>query len=322
MKRLFLALGITGLLVTVTVNEPSVSQLINPGSVWKYNDNGVDLGTTWCGISYNDVGWSSGPAQLGFGERNEATTISYGGDKKNKYPCYYFRYNFTVANPAAYEVLTLKVLRDDGCVVYLNSTEVERSNMPSGTITYDTWASIGIEGDAEDFWHEFSVDPALLNTGTNVIAVEVHIDKPGSKDLSFNLELTGSEGPGENDPPVVSDIPDQTIQEGESFSTINLDEYVTDPDNTDEEMTWTHSGNSDLSVDINEISRVATITAPYPEWAGAETITFTATDPGALSSSDPLGRQREFRKLPVSTDGYPKLHGYHVGDRHRSRQQG
>ena len=32
-----------------------------------------------------------------------------------------------------------------------------------------------------------------------------------------------------NDPPVVSDIPDQTIAEGSSFATITLDNYVSDP---------------------------------------------------------------------------------------------
>jgi VCBS repeat-containing protein len=56
----------------------------------------------------------------------------------------------------------------------------------------------------------------------------------------------------------VSDIPDQTIAEGGSFTTIRLDDYVSDVDNTDAEMTWTFSGNSELSVTIDG-SRVATI---------------------------------------------------------------
>jgi len=32
----------------------------------------------------------------------------------------------------------------------------------------------------------------------------------------------------ENDPPVVGDIPDQTVLEGQTFETINLDDYVED----------------------------------------------------------------------------------------------
>ncbi|HHJ51745.1 MAG TPA: hypothetical protein ENJ89_01005, partial [Caldithrix abyssi] len=90
-----------------------------------------------------------------------------------------------------------------------------------------------------------------------------------------------------NDPPVVSDIPDQTVQEGESFTSFDLDDYVSDPDNTDEELTWTYSGNTDLIVNIDAQTHVATVTAPDSEWNGSETITFTATDPGGLSDSDP-----------------------------------
>ncbi len=87
-----------------------------------------------------------------------------------------------------------------------------------------------------------------------------------------------------NDPPVVSNIPDQTIDEGQTFATINLDDYVSDVDNTDAEMTWTYAGNTQLTVDIT--NRVATITVPASGWNGSETITFTATDPGLLSDSD------------------------------------
>ncbi len=80
------------------------------------------------------------------------------------------------------------------------------------------------------------------------------------------------------DPPVVDDIPDQTIAEGSTFATIPLDDYVSDLDNADAELTWTYSGNTDLNVSI-DINRVATIEIPNPDWYGAETITFRATDP-------------------------------------------
>jgi uncharacterized repeat protein (TIGR01451 family) len=87
-----------------------------------------------------------------------------------------------------------------------------------------------------------------------------------------------------NQAPVVTDIPDQTIAKGASFATINLDNYVSDSDNTDAEMTWTFSGNSQLIVNIT--ARVATITPPSTDWTGAETITFRATDPGSLFDED------------------------------------
>ena len=87
-----------------------------------------------------------------------------------------------------------------------------------------------------------------------------------------------------NNAPVVSDIPDQTIPEGSTFVTIALDNFVSDVDNTDAEITWTYSGNTALTVDI--ANRVATISIPDINWNGAETITFRATDPGSLFSED------------------------------------
>ena len=48
-------------------------------------------------------------------------------------------------------------------------------------------------------------------------------------------------------------------------------------------MAWTYTGNTELTVTI--VNRVATITIPTADWNGAETITFTATDPGLLADS-------------------------------------
>jgi hypothetical protein len=87
-----------------------------------------------------------------------------------------------------------------------------------------------------------------------------------------------------NQPPTISDIPDQTIAEGSTFTMINLDDFVSDVDNSDAEMTWTHSGNTELTVSI--VARVAIITIPSVDWNGAETITFTVTDPDLASDSD------------------------------------
>jgi len=89
-----------------------------------------------------------------------------------------------------------------------------------------------------------------------------------------------------NTPPIVDDILNQTITEGENFTTINLDDYVWDAEDPDENITWSYSGNIELEVDINTTNRVATITPPDENWNGQENITFTATDTGGLSDSD------------------------------------
>jgi hypothetical protein len=95
--------------------------------------------------------------------------------------------------------------------------------------------------------------------------------------------------------PTLGDIPDQIIDEGQIFTAIHLDDYVSDNDNTVDQITWSISGPSDLSVNIDN-SRIAVITAPDTDWNGAETITFTATDPDLNSNSD----DATFRVRPVN----------------------
>jgi hypothetical protein len=96
-----------------------------------------------------------------------------------------------VADPAAYTSLILRVLRDDGAVVYVNGVEVLRSNMPGGTITYTTAAPVAVDTAQESVFAQSDVSPSVLVAGTNVIAVEIHQSSPGSSDLGFDLELLG-----------------------------------------------------------------------------------------------------------------------------------
>ena len=100
------------------------SVLVSAGSVWRYLDNGSNQGTAWRSPGFNDSAWASGPAQLGYGDGDEATVVSYGANATAKYVTTYFRRTFSVTNPTAYASLQLRVLRDDGAVVYLNGSEV------------------------------------------------------------------------------------------------------------------------------------------------------------------------------------------------------
>lgn len=168
--------------------------LLPAGSTWKYLDNGTNQGTAWRQPAFDDSGWAQGNAQFGYGEGDESTTVSFGGNPSNKFITTYFRKNFTVNNPAAFRELNLKVLRDDGVVIYINGTEVFRSNMPGGPVGYLTNASSSV-ADLQEFSHYGDIIPAsLLVAGGNTIAVEVHQVDADSSDLSFNLQLTGRSG--------------------------------------------------------------------------------------------------------------------------------
>jgi hypothetical protein len=177
--------------VICTVSTPPAAQTcVATGSVWKYYDLGADLGTAWRALAFNDSGWASGKAQLGYGDGDEATIVAYGPDATAKYVTTYFRRAFTVADAKSITALTVKLLRDDGAIVYLNGVEVFRSNMPESDIAYNTYASeVASDNDETVNFFTHDVDPALLQTGTNVLAVEVHQANAGSSDLSFDLEL-------------------------------------------------------------------------------------------------------------------------------------
>lgn len=184
----------TLLLILLLCTHYSFTQttLFATNSSWKYNDSGIDPGTQWKEPSYSDASWNSGNAELGYGDGDEQTVVSYGPSSSNKFITTYFRKTFYVSNPAQFQEITGAIRRDDGAVVYVNGTEVYRTNMPSGTISYSTLAASTVAFTAEDTYHAFSFSPALLHTGNNLIAVEIHQDDVSSSDISFNMSLSGS----------------------------------------------------------------------------------------------------------------------------------
>lgn len=110
-----------------------------------------------------------------------------------------------------------------------------------------------------------------------------------------------------NDPPVVLNIPDQIINQGDSFVTINLNNYVSDVEDSDIEITWNCTGNTDLQVSIST-SNIATITQPSLTWTGQETITFNATDTEGLSNSDDvLFRINPTNKQPIANNDFYEI---------------
>jgi hypothetical protein len=170
-------------------NAPlSLIPLISQGAAWKYLDDGSDPGTAWVAPTFDDSGWSNGVAQLGFGEADEATQIrQFSTLTGTNAIAYYFRHAFEVTEPASITDLVVRLVRDDGGIVYLNGTEVFRINMPAGPVTSTTFASQVIVTD--NSFHSAHINPRLLVRGNNVVAVEIHQFTLTSSDISFDLEL-------------------------------------------------------------------------------------------------------------------------------------
>ena len=121
----------------------------------------------WKSTVLSGTAWSTGAAPLGF---NRGTTAIANANAT------YFRKTVSVTNPTRYSALNLRLLRDDGAVVYLNGREIMRSNMPPGTVTATT-APEQIIGPVEGGRYVTVTIPLAtgdLVSGNNVFAVEIH----------------------------------------------------------------------------------------------------------------------------------------------------
>ena len=160
-------------------------------AIWKYNQQGVDLGTAWRATNYNDgaAGWASGRGGL-MVEDNGAitpwrqTTLSLTAPNGNRIWTYYFRTSFTLTNdPRTLTIYTTNIF-DDGMIVYLNGKEIYRYNMPSGDVGYST-AALNLP--AEGVIYLTNLPNSLLVQGTNYLAVEAHQVATNSSDIVMCL---------------------------------------------------------------------------------------------------------------------------------------
>jgi hypothetical protein len=187
--------GSNSISITVT-NPPDVAILVPNGSSWRYLDDGTDQGTAWRDAAFNDSGWNSGMAELGYGDgaqdRPERTVVGFGPNPNAKFATTYFRGVFNVSDPTAYSNLILRVLRDDHVIVYLNGNQVF-SDMTNTTVNFSTYEP-PFAADDGTVYQNTNVPPTLLVPGANILAVEIHQDTPTSSDISFDLMLWGEGG--------------------------------------------------------------------------------------------------------------------------------
>jgi hypothetical protein len=190
--------------MTVTVTNPPapLSVIVSNGSSWRYftaaNEPPAQGANAWYATDYDASSWASGFAELGGGDAvapgntvPERTVIDL-GPGADRYHAAYFRHEFSVADGAAINNLSVHSLHDDGSAVYLNGTLVATFNMTNEVgvpITYADFAGGAVGHDGSLF--VVSNITAQLVTGRNVLAVEVHQNNNTSSDLSFDLMLWG-----------------------------------------------------------------------------------------------------------------------------------
>ncbi len=175
----------------IRLGEVETEPIIAKGTEWKYLDTGASLARKpWTAIDYDDSDWKTGKAELGYGDGDEATAVDRGPDPSTKFhTTIYFRKSFQMGELSD-KALLIKLLRDDGAIVYLNGEELFRSNMKVGTIRSSSYSEKRNSAkDSRTFFSHF-VELPKFNNGINIFAVEVHRGSRYDKDLSFNFEAT------------------------------------------------------------------------------------------------------------------------------------
>ena len=167
---------------------PPVTYIASQATGWKYKKGTAEASSpvdAWRATAYNDSAWLTGQTGIGYNDPGVLTTLS---DMQNGYRSVYFRKSFTVAAGSIPSLLRLRLRVDDGCVVWINGTEVDRLNVTtSGQLAYNHLAN----GAHENAWEEVVINNAdsFLLGGTNVIAVHALNASDGSSDFSMDLEL-------------------------------------------------------------------------------------------------------------------------------------
>ncbi|HKX60209.1 MAG TPA: Ig-like domain-containing protein, partial [Verrucomicrobiae bacterium] len=177
--------------INITVTPPPISTaLISFGDVWKYRDDGANLGSSWTGRLYDDRTWMTGASKLGYATPSLTTTVSFGPNANDKHITTYFRRAFFLPSPSGFTGLLLRLVRDDAAVVYLNGLEVYRDNLQAGPISWNSTALSTINSPADATPVDVILPVTGLLTGTNVLSVEVHQVNATSSDLALNVALS------------------------------------------------------------------------------------------------------------------------------------
>ena len=217
------------------------------GEKWMYYDKGSLNGKNWQSSSYSTSNWVSGNAPLGYSKSGVVTTLDYGTDSNNKRPTYYFRKSFNLSSaPAASDEFILDYTIDDGMIVYVNGVEAGRYNMPSGSITYESYSTTHANGNPDK--GQMTLNGSLFKRGTNVIAVEVHNNSATSTDILWEASLSKIEK-----------------EDGQSF--VSKEAEYTLPSSGQQNLVAVFENNSDIDIlaegitpiRINEVSAANSI---------------------------------------------------------------
>ena len=161
-------------------------------STWSYYFNSTPVAVGWNQPGFDASSWKTGVAPLGWGTGAITTDIDVPAGQTRTLTSY-FRSSFSVPSPGDFATYTLTTRADDGIVVYVNGTEVGRSNMPAGPVTSGTYAlTAPSTATALASPVVLTIPKSLLVAGTNSVAVEVHSNYKSTPSASMDLSIVAS----------------------------------------------------------------------------------------------------------------------------------
>ncbi|MBN1673692.1 MAG: hypothetical protein JXR37_21775 [Kiritimatiellae bacterium] len=163
---------------------------VSKGATWKYRKGTAEASrpsTAWRSVGFDDSGWASGPAPIGYGA-GEATTLD---NMQNSCSSVFLRKTFNIQHSALINAVSLWAQYDDGFILWINGEEIARVNVngaPGSFVAHDAFAATNLNG----AWSNVLTGAQLptLHNGDNVAAVQVFNRSLTSSDLTFDAQLS------------------------------------------------------------------------------------------------------------------------------------
>ncbi len=173
---------------------------IGYADAWDFNDQNIDLGSTWKDVNYNfsHSGWTRANAGGNngglYGFENSAlpapglnTALLNSSDAAN-HISYYFRKEFTYNGPTAGVTLTVDLINDDAAGFWLNGQWI--GGIATTSNAGHTSTSSRTVGNATEELAVISTSSAPLVNGNNVIAAAGRQTNNSSSDFIFGARVS------------------------------------------------------------------------------------------------------------------------------------
>ena len=186
--------------------EGNYRTLVNRGDSFRYLLPQSTPSRSWTSLGYDDSSWQQGSSGFGYGDGDDATQVPAGT------PSVYTRIVFTIDNLELINNLFLDMDFDDGFIAHINGVEVARFNMLESTPSFNSTAIVDREAtiyqSGTPLRFEINNFSDLLNSGENVLAIQVHNISSSSSDMSLIPYLSayylGTTSDGESPPDILA----------------------------------------------------------------------------------------------------------------------